>query len=132
MEGVALSLAMIDELMPDGSQTDRILQCSGGGAKNQLWLRIIGACLKSAVRFSPNPSDSGILGNYLIAGRQLGWCADYSLPVAVQQEEREIPIDGDWAHRYRDLFALYRTCYPRLKGLFGELGKFASYGAVVD
>lgn len=123
MEGVALSLAMIDELIPEESQGERILQCSGGGAANSLWLRIIAASLGRTVRVSPNPADGGILGNYLIAGKRLGWCADYSLPADVLQGEREIPVDKDWMDRYRDLLAVYRTCYPALKGLFGELGR---------
>jgi xylulokinase len=123
MEGVALSLAMIDELMPEENLDDRILQCSGGGARNSLWLRIIGASMGCKVRVSPNPETSGIIGNYLIAGKQLGWCADYSLPDFMLREEVEIPIEKEWMHVYRNLLEVYRSCYPALKTLFAKIGK---------
>src|SRR5690606_3087142 len=69
MEGVAFALRTIAEAMPAGER----LYAAGGGARSDVWCRIIAAVLQRPVYRLAQAEDVGVRGAAIVAGRALGW-----------------------------------------------------------
>jgi xylulokinase len=117
MEGVAYGLRDSLELLrllgvrPDAGRV------SGGGARSELWLRIVASVL--GLPLERTESDEGsAFGAALLAGVACGVFADAGEAVerCVRVRERIEP-DAAWAAEYEAGYERYRLLYPALRPL---------------
>lgn len=123
MEGVALGMTDMLEIMRElGVPAERV-RATGGGARSPLWRQILADTLGAAVETIA--SDEGpALGAALIAGVGTGVYAGFEEATAQTVKIAgcidPIPENQD---RYRELFTVYRNLYPILKESFHRLSQ---------
>jgi xylulokinase len=117
LEGVAFalrdSLDLIDEL---GARPDRG-RISGGGARSQLWTRIIASVLE--LPLEPVAVDEGAaFGAAILGGVAAGIWPDVHTGVAatVQPRAQTDPV-SEWIEPYREQRERFRALYPALRAV---------------
>lgn len=108
MEGVAFALRTIAEAMPGGER----LYAAGGGARSDVWCRIIAAVLQRPVYRLAQAEDVGVRGAAVVAGRALSWHdgwypGDEFFPVEAvfEPDEQEITL-------YNEEYLLFVEGHP--------------------
>lgn len=115
LEGVAFGLRDSLDLVGEA----RLARVSGGGARSELWLRIVAAVLE--LPLERTAADEGAaFGAALLGGVAAGVWTDPHAAIA----EAVTPVDTiepntEWSARYRELRAAYTTLYPALAGAAG-------------
>jgi xylulokinase len=92
---------------------------SGGGARSELWLRIVASVL--GLRLERTAVEEGsAFGAALLGGIAAGVFADAEEAVArcVRVSETIEPVPG-WQDAYHELYGRFRTLYPTLRPLEG-------------
>jgi xylulokinase len=114
LEGVSLNLAWgVERMRALGLSIDSV-RLVGGGARNELWARILAACLGARVqRLAEN--ESAALG----AALQAAWIARGGALDALAQ--RCAVFDGDPLDPPMDLSAFYRGALERFRGAVAKL-----------
>jgi xylulokinase len=116
LEGVACGLRDSFDLV-GGGETGRI---SGGGARSELWLRVVASVL--AIPLERVAVEEGAAyGAALLGGVAGGTWANVHEAVAacVRTGDRVEPVAG-WIEPYRGLLERYRALYPALKASIEE------------
>ncbi len=114
LEGVAYGLRdSLELLRPLGVQPE-VGRVSGGGARSELWLRIVSAVLGLPLERTVSEEGSAF-GAALLAGVRSGVFADADEAVSrcVRVRDRVEP-DPDWVAAYEHGYDRYRTLYPAL------------------
>jgi xylulokinase len=117
MEGVAYGLRDSLELLRDLGVDARGARISGGGARSDLWVRVVASALDLPLEVTETEEGSAF-GAALLAGVRAGAFADIHEAVTrcVRVRERIEP-DPDWAVTYGAGYAAYRALYPALRAL---------------
>jgi xylulokinase len=111
LEGVAFGLRDSLELLRGLGVQPRVGRVSGGGARSELWLRIVASAL--ALPLERMESDEGsAYGAALLAGVKSGAFADAQEAVARCVRPRSV-VEPVWD--YDEAYARFRTLYPTLK-----------------
>ncbi len=114
LEGVAYGLRDSLELLRSLGVQPEVGRISGGGARSELWLRIVSAVLGLPLERTVSEEGSAF-GAALLAGVRAGVFADADEAVArcVRVRDRLEPDPG-WTAAYEDGYARYRSLYPTL------------------
>ena len=114
LEGVAYGLRDSLELLRALGVQPEVGRVSGGGARSELWLRIVSSVLNLPLERTVSEEGSAF-GAALLAGVRAGDFADANEAVArcVRVRDRLEP-DPAWVEAYEHGYARYRTLYPTL------------------
>ncbi len=115
LEGVAFGLRDSLELVRGLGVAARTARISGGGARSELWRRIVASVLGVPVETTAAEEGSAY-GAALLGGVAGGVFAD--VPDAVSRCVRVRDVvepDPGWAAAYDELYPRYRALYPALK-----------------
>jgi len=117
LEGVAYGLRDSLELLRNLGVAPEVGRASGGGARSDLWLRIVASVLGLPLERTESEEGSAF-GAALLAGVRAGVFQDAADAVArcVRVRERIEP-DPDWSAAYERGYERYRLLYPTLKPL---------------
>ncbi len=120
LEGVAYGLRDSLELLRSLGATPEVGRVSGGGARSELWLRIVASVLGLSLERMESEEGSAF-GAALLAGVRAGVFADAAEAAArcVRTRDRIEP-DPAWAEVYARGYERYRLLYPTLKPLEGR------------
>lgn len=113
MEGVAFGLRDSLELLRELGVEAQVGRVSGGGARSDLWVRIVASALRLPVE-RMQLEEGAAYGAALLAGVRAGVFADVADAVerCVRVRETIVP---EWD--YEDAYARFRSLYPTLKEL---------------
>jgi len=117
LEGVAYGLRDSLELLRMLGVETSVARASGGGARSELWLRIVASVLRLPVE-RVVVEEGAAYGAALLAGLRSGALADARAAVDayVRVHDRIDPV-ADWVDVYDDGYARYRELYPALEPL---------------
>jgi xylulokinase len=117
LEGVAYGLRDSLELLRSLGVRADVGRVSGGGARSELWLRIVASVLGLPLERTESEEGSAF-GAALLAGVRSGVFADAHEAVerCVRVRGRIEPDDG-WAAAYERGYARFRSLYPVLRPL---------------
>ncbi|HET9243425.1 MAG TPA: xylulokinase [Gaiella sp.] len=117
LEGVAFGLRdALDAVRGLGVDVS-VGRVSGGGARSELWLRIVASVLDLTLERTESEEGSAF-GAALLGGVAAGVFADVHDAVARCVRTRDaIDPDPAWRDVYADLLPRYRALYPATKGI---------------
>jgi xylulokinase len=117
LEGVAYGLRDSLELLRDLGVEPTVGRVSGGGARSELWLRIVASAL--AIPLARTEAEEGAAyGAALLGAVKEGVFADAREAVAATVRVRDrVDPDPDWQAAYDEGYARYRQLYPTLRSL---------------
>jgi xylulokinase len=117
LEGVAFGLRDSLELLRALGLEPEVGRVSGGGARSELWLRIVASVL--GVRLERTAVEEGAAyGAALLAGVRAGVFADVHEAVERCVRVREtIEPEPEWAAAYDEAYERFRRLYPALRGV---------------
>ncbi len=117
LEGVAYGLRDSLELLRAVGVDAALGRVSGGGARSELWLRIVASVLGLPLERT-EAEEGAAYGAALLGGVKEGVFADAHEAVAATVRVRErVEPDPDWQAAYDDGYARYRRLYPTLRSL---------------
>jgi xylulokinase len=117
LEGVAYGLRDSLELLRGLGVAAEVGRVSGGGARSELWLRIVASVLGLPLERTV-VEEGAAYGAALLGGVREGVFADASEAVAACVRVRDrIEPEPDWRAAYEDGYARYRELYPTLRRL---------------
>src|SRR5581483_6806864 len=111
LEGVAFGLRDSLELLRALGCAPSVGRVSGGGARSDLWLRIVASALRLPLERMVSDEGSAY-GAALLAGVRAGVFADAQEAVARCVRVRDV-VEPEWD--YEDTYARFRSLYPTLK-----------------
>jgi xylulokinase len=115
LEGVACGLRdSLDLVAGLGSDAPERGRASGGGARSELWLKIVASVLELPLERIA-VEEGAAYGAALLGGVAGGMWADVHEAVAACVRTRDLvePVP-EWIEPYRELVERYRALYPRL------------------
>ena len=121
LEGVAFALRdCLEAARKNGVRIGRTMLC-GGGAKSPLWRKIIANVMDLPVDL-PQTEQGPSFGAAMLA---MVGCGEYATVRAaaeaiVRVRETVLP-DPAIARRYEEHYAVFRSLYPALRGVFAEM-----------
>jgi len=113
LEGVAFGLRDSLELLRELGVDATAGRVSGGGARSELWLRIVASVLQLTLERTAVEEGSAY-GAALLAGVRAGTFTDPADAVAQCVRVRD-RVEPEWD--YEDAYQRFRSLYPALKGL---------------
>ena len=120
LEGVAYGLRDSLEILRSLGCRLESGRVSGGGARSELWLRIVASVLGLPVERTV-AEEGAAYGAALLGGVAGGVFADVHEAVEACVAVREtIEPDPEWVDAYADGYDRYRTLYPALRPLEAE------------
>lgn len=117
LEGVAYGLRDSLELLRAVGVDARVARVSGGGARSELWLRIVASVLGVPLERTA-VEEGAAFGAALLGGVAAGLFAGVREAVeeCVHVRDRVEP-DPEWSQAYDEGYARYRRLYPALAGI---------------
>lgn len=117
LEGVAYGLRDSLELLHDLGVEARVARVSGGGARSELWLRIVASVLGLPLELTAVEEGSAY-GAALLAGVQAGvWADPREAAAACVRIRATVEPDPAWQRVYDEKYGRFRSLYPALKTL---------------
>jgi xylulokinase len=117
LEGVAYGLRDSLELLRGLGVEAHVGRASGGGARSDLWLRIVASVLDVPLE-RPVVEEGSAFGAALLAGVSAGGFADVHEAVeACVRTRGQIEPDPSWREAYEAGYARFRALYPALRPL---------------
>jgi len=113
LEGVAFGLRDSLELLRELGATPEVGRVSGGGARSELWLRIVASVLELPLERMESDEGSAF-GAALLAGVRAGVFADADDAVARCVRARDV-VEPEWD--YAEGYTRFRELYPALRPL---------------
>ena len=115
LEGVAFALADGLALIRAAGQPARAARVSGGGARSDLWLRILASTLEMPLTRMSVP-EGAAYGAALLGGVAAGvWPGvETAIEATVRTGDQIDPVT-EWIEPYREAAARFRGLYPALK-----------------
>jgi xylulokinase len=115
LEGVAYGLRDSLELLRGLGVGATVGRASGGGARSDLWLRIVASVLGLPLELT-EVEEGAAYGAALLAGVRAGvWCDAAEAVAACIRVRRTIEPDPAWQRVYEDGYGRFRSLYPALK-----------------
>jgi xylulokinase len=122
LEGVAYGLRDSLELLRGLGVEARVGRVSGGGARSDLWLRIVASVLDLPLE-RPVAEEGSAFGAALLGGVAGGVFADVHEAVAATVRTVDVvEPDPRWREPYEESRSRYRALYPALRDLTGAGG----------
>jgi xylulokinase len=117
LEGVCFGLRDCLDLVAGLAGPPVAGRVSGGGARSQLWLRILASILELPLE-RPEVEEGAAFGAALLAGVACGAWSDVHEAVAACVRTTEVvePVEA-WVEPYREERHRFRELYPRLRAL---------------
>jgi xylulokinase len=116
LEGVAFSLRDAYDVVCELGIAPELGRVSGGGARSELWLRIVASVLDLPLE-RPVAEEGAAFGAALLGGIAGGVFADPADAVRRCVRPRgRIDPDPAWVAAYEELLPRYRALYPALRG----------------
>lgn len=117
LEGVAFGLRESLDLLVDLGVAPRFGRVSGGGARSELWLRIIASALELPLE-RVTVDEGAAFGAAILGGVAAGVWSDVheAVGATVKPRERIMP-DPEWVDLYRAQRPTYQALYPALRAL---------------
>jgi xylulokinase len=120
LEGVAYGLRDSLELLKELGVSPTVGRVSGGGARSELWLKIVASTLDIPLERTA-VEEGAAYGAALLGGVAAGTFADAHEAVAACVRVRDtVEPDPEWARVYEDGYARFRSLYPALRRLEKE------------
>jgi xylulokinase len=117
LEGVAFGLRDSLELLRGVGVEADVGRVSGGGARSELWLRIVASALGLPLERT-EAEEGAAYGAAMLGGVRAGVFADAHAAVAATVRVRgRVEPDPDWQSAYDEGHARYGRLYPTLKEL---------------
>jgi xylulokinase len=117
LEGVAYGLRDSLELLRSLGVRAEVGRASGGGARSELWLRIVASVLGIPLELTA-VEEGAAYGAALLAGVRAGVFADVHEAVARCVRVRaRIDPEPEWRDAYEDGYRAYSRLYPALTSL---------------
>ena len=117
LEGVAYGLRDSLELLRGLGCRIEVGRVSGGGARSELWLKIVSSVLGLPLQRTA-VEEGAAYGAALLGGVAAGAFGDVREAVdACVRVRDELEPDPDWERRYADGYERFRTLYPALQPL---------------
>ena len=117
LEGVAFGLRDSLELLAELGVEPAAGRVSGGGARSELWLRIVASVLGLPLERTAVEEGSAF-GAALLGGVAAGVFDSAEEAVAACVRVRDaIEPDPAWADAYSETYGRYRALYPALKSI---------------
>jgi xylulokinase len=117
LEGVAFGLRDCLDLLRALGVEGTVARVSGGGARGELWLRIVASVLDLPLELTASEEGSAF-GAALLGGVAGGVFADVDEAVArCVRVTHVVEPDPAWRDAYAALLPRYRALYPVLRGL---------------
>jgi xylulokinase len=113
LEGVAFGLRDSFELIRESGGSPSIVRASGGGARSELWLRIVASVLGIPVQRMAVDAGAAY-GAALLGGVACGAFASVQEAAGVPSVRSTIEPDPDWVQRYGEAYDRFRALYPAL------------------
>ena len=116
LEGTSYAVRHVcDEYRKLGGEP-KCIRASGGGAKNELWLRIKASVLNMPVLLPDDKCGNAILGDALLAGKAAGVYEDLGkISKSIVGIQKIIEPDPEWTEIYNNLYPYYRNMYRHLE-----------------
>jgi xylulokinase len=116
LEGVAYGLRDSLELLRELGVEPTVGRVSGGGARSELWLRIVSSALGIPLERTA-VEEGAAYGAALLGGVATGVFADAHEAVAACVRVRDaVEPDAEWQRVYEESYARFRSLYPAIKG----------------
>jgi xylulokinase len=120
LEGVAFGLRDSLELLRELGVEPASARVSGGGARSELWLRIVASVLELPLERTA-AEEGAAFGAALLSGVAAGVFADVHEAVAATVRVREtVEPEPDWVRPYAGAYERFRALYPALRPLEDE------------
>ncbi len=120
LEGVAFGLRDSLELLRDLRVEPVSARVSGGGARSDLWLRIVASVLELPLERTA-VEEGAAFGAALLGGVAAGVFADVHEAVAATVHVREtVDPEPEWIRPYAGAYDRFRSLYPALRPLEDE------------
>jgi xylulokinase len=117
LEGVAYGLRDSLELLRDLGVDARVARVSGGGARSELWLRIVASVLGLPLELTAAEEGSAY-GAALLAGVRAGvWADPREAAAGCVRVRATVEPDPEWQRVYEQEYVRFRSLYPALKPL---------------
>ncbi len=117
LEGVAFGLRDSLELLAELGVEPTAARVSGGGARSELWLRIVASVLGLPLERTA-VEEGAAFGAALLGGVSAGVFASAEEAVASCVRVRDVvEPDPAWFNAYDETYACYRELYPALKAV---------------
>jgi xylulokinase len=117
LEGVAFGLRDSLELLRGLGVEASVARVSGGGARSELWLRIVASVLGLPLELTAVEEGSAY-GAALLAGVQAGvWATPGEAAAACVRVRATVEPDPAWQRVYDEQYGRFRSLYPALKTL---------------
>ncbi len=117
LEGVAFGLRDSLELLAELGVEPVAGRVSGGGARSELWLRIVASVLGLPLERTA-VEEGAAFGAALLGGVAAGVFGSAEEAVAACVRVRDVvEPDPAWTEAYRDAYGRYRALYPALKSI---------------
>lgn len=120
LEGVAFAFRHHLDVLRAANYPVRRVYMMDGGARSALWRQILASVLDHEIVRLRGGESGSALGVALLAGVSEGSWHWEEIPGFVHEDGTTKP-DGPSAHRYDELYAIYRELYRRLESLYPEL-----------
>lgn len=121
LEGVAFSVRQKLAVLEAGEGRPDCIIAAGGGAKNELWLRIK-ASMYDVPYLVPEELECGVVGAAMLMSTAVGDCPD--LQNAAEQMirfSREVRPDPAWRASYDRMMPVYSRLYEAAQPIYSDL-----------
>jgi xylulokinase len=117
LEGVAFGLRDSRDLVTELGAQPESGRVSGGGARSELWLRIVASALELPLE-RVAVDEGAAFGAALLGGVAAGvWPDVHAAAAATVRPTEQIEPVPEWVAAYRERLELYRALYPALRAV---------------
>jgi xylulokinase len=117
LEGVAFGLRDCLDLLTEAGARPSVGRVSGGGARSELWLRIVASALELPLERTA-AEEGAAYGAALLGGVAAGvWSDVHEAVEATVRVTGVVEPVPEWVEPYRELIGRYRALYPALRGV---------------
>ncbi len=120
LEGVALNIKWVYNVVEKMTRKQEHVYITGGGAQSSLWCHIISSAVNRVLWRIADPQDATLRGASVIASVALG-LASFKEATSRFDVDRVFEPDKRSAEYYEKLFRVYVKAYRALRGLMKEL-----------
>lgn len=128
MEGVALSLFDVFNVLTSPARRPTRVVASGGGAASPMWRQILADVFNCDVVTKEFGEDASALGAGIVAGVSMGVWSRAEEGAARIAETSVLQPNRETVSLYQELFEIYRSLYPGLTRTFDALSQTSSRG----
>jgi xylulokinase len=114
LEGVALNLRWVLEVVEKAGHPCPTLRAIGGGSRSDLWLQIVADATGRRVEAVTNAQSAGAVGAALTAAVGLGRLPDYAAVKPLVATDRTFTPDASRAALYDLHYGAFRCAHPAL------------------